>query len=91
VAQARWDVAQRARPDYGVEDTRRGERDCYWERSRSLEPTPVYDYDRVGAGHEIRGPAILEGPDTTVVVYPQWTARMDEFGFLSLEQEEVQA
>jgi N-methylhydantoinase A len=91
VAQARWDVVERPAPDYGVEDARRGERDCYWERSRSLEPTPVYDYDRIGAGHEIHGPAILEGPDTTVVLYPEWAARMDEFGFLSLVKEEVQA
>jgi N-methylhydantoinase A len=94
VNQARWDVVERPAPDYGVEDAKRGERDCYWPthaRSRSLEPTPVYDYDRLGSGHEIHGPAILEGPDTTVVLYPEWTARMDEYGFLSLVKEETQA
>jgi N-methylhydantoinase A len=91
VAQARWDVTEWPAPDYDVEATRRGVRDCYWQRSRSLEPTPVYDYDRIGAGHEIHGPAVLEGPDTTVLVYPEWTARMDEFGFLSLAKEGTDA
>jgi N-methylhydantoinase A len=91
VAQARWEVVARPAPEHSAEETKRGERDVYWPthpRSRSLEPTPIYEFDRLGAGHEIAGPAILEGPDTTVVLYPDWTARMDEYGFLSLEKEE---
>ncbi|MCW3066405.1 MAG: hypothetical protein JWN32_3577 [Solirubrobacterales bacterium] len=91
VDQARWGVGQREPATAGIETLRRGERECYWERSRSVEPTPVYDYDAIAPGHEIPGPAILEGPDTTVVLYPEWTARMDDHGFLSLEKEEAAA
>jgi N-methylhydantoinase A len=87
VGQTRWEVQKQPAPEHGVEDALRSERDCYWERSRGLEPTRVYDFDRLGAGHEIEGPAILEGPDTTVVLYPDWVARMDDYGFLSLEKE----
>jgi N-methylhydantoinase A len=89
VERARWDVVRNEPPTNDVASTIKGQRDCYWERSRTLEPTPVYDYDRLGAGHEIAGPAILEGPDTTVVLYPDWTAQMDEYGFLSLESKET--
>jgi N-methylhydantoinase A len=91
VDQARWGVERREPATAGIDALRRGERHCYWERSRSVEPTPVYDYDAIAAGHEIPGPAILEGPDTTVVLYPEWTARMDDHGFLSLEKEEAAA
>jgi N-methylhydantoinase A len=91
VAHARWDVVARPAPEHSIDEARRGDRDVLWptrpERSRSLEPTPVYDLARLGAGHLIAGPAILEGPDTTVVLYPDWMASIDEYGFLSLQKE----
>jgi N-methylhydantoinase A len=90
VGQARWSLSRRAAPGHGTSAIAKGERDVYWTahpRSQALTATPVYDFDRLGTGHEITGPAILEGADTTVVLYPDWTARMDEYGFLSLEKE----
>jgi N-methylhydantoinase A len=42
--------------------------------------TPVYDGERIGHGHAIRGPAIVEERFTTIVVYPGWTAELDRFG-----------
>lgn len=33
---------------------------------------PVYASSRLGAGHSIAGPAIVEEPDTTIVVFPNW-------------------
>jgi N-methylhydantoinase A len=52
-----------------------------------MEPTPVYDQALIGAGHEVDGPAILEGANTTVALYPGWRARMDDYGFLALTKE----
>jgi N-methylhydantoinase A/oxoprolinase/acetone carboxylase beta subunit len=92
VGQARWSLSRRPEPTESVADIVRAERDVFWpthSRSRALEPTPVYDFERIGPGHEISGPAILEGADTTVVLYPDWSARMDEFGFVSLEKEDL--
>jgi len=40
--------------------------------------TPVYDGERVGCGHEIEGPAIIEERFTTIVLYPGHRARLDE-------------
>jgi len=42
--------------------------------------TPVYDGERVGCGHRIAGPAIVEERFTTIVVYPGWTAELDRHG-----------
>ena len=42
--------------------------------------TPVYDGERVGRGHRIAGPAIVEERFTTIVVYPGWTAELDRHG-----------
>jgi N-methylhydantoinase A len=46
--------------------------------------TPVYDGDRVGHGHRIEGPAIVEERFTTMVVYPGWTAELDRHGNYSV-------
>ena len=48
-------------------------------------PTKIYDRLRLPVGAELRGPVILEQPDTTVFVDPGLTARVDRFGNLVLE------
>jgi len=47
-------------------------------------PTPVYDYARLRAGHEIAGPAIVDVPTTVVVVPAGVTGRVDHLGNLVL-------
>ncbi|MGM0362272.1 hydantoinase/oxoprolinase family protein [Streptomyces griseoaurantiacus] len=47
-------------------------------------PTPVYDYARLRAGHEITGPAIVDVPTTVVVVPAGVTGRVDRLGNLVL-------
>jgi N-methylhydantoinase A len=46
----------------------------------SLKKTPVYDGDRLVAGNTVKGPAIVETSDTTVVVHPGRTLRVDALG-----------
>ncbi|WP_432824942.1 hydantoinase/oxoprolinase family protein [Dactylosporangium sp. CA-092794] len=45
-------------------------------------PTPVYDYSRLRAGHEIAGPAIVDVPTTVVVIPAGVTGRVDRLGNL---------
>jgi N-methylhydantoinase A len=45
-----------------------------------LKHTPVFDGEQLVAGNAIRGPAIVETPDTTVVVHPRRTLRVDALG-----------
>jgi N-methylhydantoinase A len=49
-------------------------RTIWW---RGLKKTPVYDGEQLAAGNVIRGPAIVETADTTVVVHPRTTLRVD--------------
>ena len=42
--------------------------------------TPVYDGPSLGAGAHVEGPAIIEEPFTTIVVWPQDTAEVDRWG-----------
>ena len=46
--------------------------------------TPVYDYRKLRAGHQIVGPAIIEVPTTTVVVPPEMTGTVDHLGNLTI-------
>jgi N-methylhydantoinase A len=87
VARSHWDLHRSSPAADGVESASKGQRDCWWEQFGAMHPTPVYDHARVGAGHSIAGPALLEGADTTVAVYPGWTAQMDDYGFLTLTKE----
>ncbi|MEH6526816.1 MAG: hydantoinase/oxoprolinase family protein [Sneathiella sp.] len=40
--------------------------------------TPVYDGNKLGAGAEILGPAIIEETTTSIVVQPGWRAKLDK-------------
>ena len=46
----------------------------------SLRKTPVYDGERLAIGNSVKGPAIVETSDTTVVVHPGTTLRLDTLG-----------
>jgi N-methylhydantoinase A len=52
-------------------------RSIWWS---GLKKTPVYDGEKLTAGNSIRGPAIVETADTTVVVHPGRTLRVDALG-----------
>jgi N-methylhydantoinase A len=61
-----------------VRSALKGKRKAYFEgRFRTIL---VYHGPRLRAGHEIKGPAIVEEPFTTVVVYPGHRAELDRHG-----------
>lgn len=41
---------------------------------------PVYDGDKLGAGADIAGPAVIEEVTTTIVIEPGWQAKLHESG-----------
>jgi N-methylhydantoinase A len=43
-----------------------------------VERTPVYDVERLPAGMAIAGPAVIDGPATTLVVHPGQNVRVDQ-------------
>ena len=47
---------------------------------------PVLERDRMGAGSEVEGPAVVEFAESTCVVRPGWRGAVDEVGNLILEK-----
>ncbi|MGH8688873.1 MAG: hydantoinase/oxoprolinase family protein [Burkholderiales bacterium] len=47
---------------------------------KGLKKTPVYDGAKLAVGNALRGPAIVETADTTVVVHPGTRLRVDNLG-----------
>jgi N-methylhydantoinase A len=71
------------RRSLGTSDPRsahKGEREVYvggrWHR------TDLYEMDRLEPGHEVKGPAIVEHPATTLVVHPGDEVFLDEWTIL---------
>jgi N-methylhydantoinase A len=52
-------------------------RRAYFGEAGFLE-VPVYDGSKLRSGNELSGPAIVEKPSTTIVVYPRQRATIDE-------------
>ena len=59
---------------------KRKARSIYWPDLGKFRPTPVFDGEKLAIGNRIRGPAIVETADTTVVVHPGRTLRVDALG-----------
>jgi N-methylhydantoinase A len=73
-------VVRRATANGGVADARRPARDVYWEELEGRVPTAVWDGSLLEQGTRVEGPAIIELPDTTIVVRPSHRAAIDEYG-----------
>jgi N-methylhydantoinase A len=59
---------------------RKQKRQVFFTRpERKLIDTPVYDYQRLGAGNVVRGPAIIELPFTTTLVPPEHKVTVDRY------------
>ncbi|MCB1744171.1 MAG: hydantoinase/oxoprolinase family protein, partial [Gammaproteobacteria bacterium] len=55
-----------------------------WFDSESSVQTPIYVRDALAPGHCLQGPCVVEQLDTTTVVFPGDTLRVDELGNLIL-------
>lgn len=61
-----------------------GSRRVWWSELDRWAETPVRAGVALEAGQALPGPAIVEFPDTTLVVHPGQTARIDELGNVEL-------
>ena len=69
---------QRGRPP-----TPAGVRKVYFDNA--FEETPVYEVKSLSVGSSIKGPAIIEAQNTTIVVHPEQSAHLDEYLNVLLE------
>jgi N-methylhydantoinase A len=63
----------------------KGERPAYFPELDGFHSTAVYDRYRLGPGAELRGPAIVEERESTVVIGPRGRARVDDVLNLVME------
>ncbi|HEY3189645.1 MAG TPA: hypothetical protein VGJ70_19305, partial [Solirubrobacteraceae bacterium] len=61
-------------------EARAGRRPVYWTELGDFDETPVFLGERLRPGNVLPGPAIIQVPDTTIVVHPFQTARVDSYG-----------
>ena len=64
-------------------DAMRGKRTVDFD-THGVHTTAIYERNRLEPGMEIDGPAIVEEPATTIVVFPGQRAAMDDYGNLRI-------
>ena len=69
--------------DATIDKARRGTRQV---RFGTWRETPVLDRLALPVGAVVAGPAVLEQPDTTILIEPGHQGRVDRFGNLVLEE-----
>lgn len=78
------DLARLEAAEGSAEDAQVGTRRAFFA-SRSPTSAPVYDRDKLRAGHRFAGPALVDQYDATTVVRPGQAATVDSFGNLFVE------
>ncbi|MFQ5692355.1 MAG: hydantoinase/oxoprolinase family protein, partial [Nitrospinota bacterium] len=68
-------------PPTGVDSdhAQKGERRVYFSETSGWRQTPIYDSEALRPGNRIEGPAVVEAPDTTIVVRPGQRVEMDGY------------
>ena len=59
-----------------------GHREVAFLHCEALLDTPIYNRKSLSGDAKIDGPAIIEQDDTTIVLPPRWTAKIDDYGNL---------
>jgi N-methylhydantoinase A/acetophenone carboxylase len=57
----------------------KGKRPVYWKQYNDFKDTAIYDADLLRPGNVIRGPAVIEARDTTVVLPPGMKYSIDRY------------
>ncbi|HUF43559.1 MAG TPA: hydantoinase/oxoprolinase family protein [Verrucomicrobiae bacterium] len=83
---AKPNLNARRKTGTGARSALKGKRKVYFTRpERKLVDTAVYDYQKLGAGATVRGPAIIELPFTTALVPPDHKVTADRYMNLVME------
>jgi len=60
-------------------------RKIYWGARKEMADTPVYAGAQLGPGHTISGPAVVEYPETTIVIQPYARGVVDTSGNIIID------
>ncbi|MEM2210462.1 MAG: hydantoinase/oxoprolinase family protein [Nitrososphaerales archaeon] len=79
VKKPRLKVIEKGEAQYSI-DSVIGEREVFFEESNQYINCKVFNREKLKSGNIIDGPAIIEQYDSTIVVYPNWLAEIDNYG-----------
>jgi N-methylhydantoinase A/oxoprolinase/acetone carboxylase beta subunit len=57
----------------------KGHREVFWSHQAGYQKTPVYERALLLPGNVVMGPAIVEAKDTTYVISPNWSLKVDKY------------
>jgi len=57
----------------------KGKREAFWEEAGRFQPTDIYEQSLLQPGNILEGPAIIEAPDTNIVLPPGRRYTVSEF------------
>ena len=69
-----------AKTDVPLAHALKGHREAYLPASKAFANVPVYDGLALLHGHTFDGPALVEQPNTTLMVMPEYRLRVDAYG-----------
>jgi N-methylhydantoinase A len=75
-------IAANGRPESAI----KGTRDVDFDELGRHE-SRIYERDRLGAGAELEGPAVIEEPAASTVVFPGQRLHVDELGNVIVDTE----
>ena len=64
-----------------------GKRDIFVEKSNSLAPADIYDFEKLAPGNRFKGPAVVHTPITTIVLQAGQRASVDQYRNVIVEFE----
>jgi len=79
---------QECKLEENIEEAMIEKRTIYFENEEQWLETPVYLKDKLREGSVVFGPAIIEQYDSTIVVYPEWVAKVDSYSNVLLSRGE---
>lgn len=62
----------------------KGHRRAYFGKDKGFMECPIYEWEYMSKGYQVEGPAIIEDPITTIVIYPGHQAEVDLMGNINL-------
>ncbi|HSU87550.1 MAG TPA: hydantoinase/oxoprolinase family protein, partial [Terriglobia bacterium] len=71
------EITELRRQGENPEGALKGRRRAYFD---GWVDCPLYDRERLGCGNRLIGPAIVEQPDSTIVIHPGQLVEVDRFG-----------
>lgn len=74
----------------GLETALRTQRQVYLGAREGHRMLPVYDRARLGNGHALTGPVIVESGQTTMVIPAGWALRVDQYDNALIERSRQQ-